>query len=206
MSGSAITSMLLAWLEEGGSDIGEIRITRAGAGFESRHRADCGVGGLEIFARPEDAREIALLDDAGRYRPLKTAPNLRRGWLLRLADGGELRAALDYFYPAMLGAWLAHREQRLAPVHFRETAARQSGMYAVVKKITDPEADALIGGFCKTDGGCLKRILWRIDEATPLTRLPPEKFDPSPRAGELPLLCREACNLLVAAARVAVKT
>lgn len=202
---SAITAMLADWLAAGGSEVGEIHIARREAGFELTHRADAGRGDLERFNRPEDAREIAKLDDAGNYRPLKTEPNLRHGWLLRLSDTADLRSALDYFYSATLGTWLAHEQQRVAPIHLRETAARQSGMYAVVKKITEAQANALVGDFCKTDGGCLKRILWRIDEATPVISLPPEKFNPAPRAGELPLLCCEACNLLIAAAREVVK-
>jgi hypothetical protein len=45
----------------------------------------------------------------------------------------------------------------------------------------------------------------------PSTKLPPQKFDPAfdqTGRGEraLPLLCQEACNLLVAAARAKVKT
>ena len=48
---------------------------------------------------PEDAIEIAKHDDAGNYRPLKTAPNLRHGWRLELETLEDLRRALDYFYP-----------------------------------------------------------------------------------------------------------
>lgn len=200
-----ILEMLERWLAEGGTDIGEIRITATAAGFLLNHHADTALPGLEIFTRSEDARDIAKYDAEGRYRPLKTAPNLRRGWQLQMTDTAALRASLDYFYPAMLGTWLAHREQRLEPVPFREAAARQSGMYAVVKKITDAQASVLVGDFCKTEGGCLKRILWPLTADTSLDSLPREKFDPAPRAHELPLLCNEPCNLLIAAAREVVK-
>ena len=47
-----------------------------------------------------------------QYRPLKTAPNLRHGWRLEVANLAELRLALDLFYPgrlAALAAWEAHR-------------------------------------------------------------------------------------------------
>jgi hypothetical protein len=54
--------------------------------------------------------------------------------------------------------------------------------------------------------------LWKrdADGAIPSTRLPPEKFDPAhdqTGRGEntIPLLCQEACNLLVAECRKVVK-
>ncbi|MEI9894479.1 MAG: hypothetical protein WDN28_11490 [Chthoniobacter sp.] len=78
-------------------------------------------------------------------------------------------------------------------------------MYAITKKITDAQAQTLIGGFCRSDGGCLKRILWPIAPGIPITSLPAEKFQPSAPRPELPLLCHEACNLLVAKAREVVK-
>jgi sirohydrochlorin cobaltochelatase len=218
-----ITASLEQWLEEGCRRIGEILILKKNGDFALVHHADGeNAAGQEIFTKPEDAREISLYDAAGEYRPLKSAPNLRRGWELRLRTISELHAALDFFYPAMLGLLLSHREGNLKPVHFRETAARQSGMYDVVKKISNAQADALAGDFCKSGGKCIKTILWKLDPGTPLTKLPVNKFDPqadqlgiggNSTLGEaggrgrqsLPLLCSEACNLLVAAAREVVR-
>src|SRR5205814_770556 len=64
----------------------------------------------------------------------------------------------------------------------------------------------------KSDGGCLRTILWKRDThgAIPSTKLPSEKFDPGhDQAGRgenaIPLLCQEACNLLVGECRKAVK-
>lgn len=186
--------------------MGEVSIGR----FELRHHEDAGRSDLQLFNTPQSAREIARRDDAGVYRPLKSAPTLRHGWRLALNGVRELREALDYFYPAMLGSWLGIQEGRLAPVTFRETANRQSGMYAGVKKLTDEQADVLAGTFCASDGHCLKTILWRIDRERPLTRLPAEKFAlDADQLGlgerSIPLPCLEACNLFVAAARTVVK-
>ena len=59
---------------------GQILITkRAGAGFVLSHRDDESLDQLQTYRDAEDAIEIAKYDDAGNYRPLKTAPNLRRG-------------------------------------------------------------------------------------------------------------------------------
>ncbi len=198
--------------------IGQILVqASADGGHVLRHRddADSAVDALEPHTDPEDAAALALYDDAGAYRPLKTAPNLRRGWRLAVPDAEGLRLALELFYPARLGAWRAFGAGRLDATPLRETLGRQTGMYRVTGKLTDEQADALIGRFCRSDGGCLRTILWRRDAAGSVasTRLPAEKFDPAcdqatgEKAGSdfAPLLCQEACNLLVAEARAVVK-
>ena len=200
-----LTRALADWIAAGGREVGEIRIEPMKRGFGLQHRDDAQRGDLTEFTGAEAACELAHFDDAGKYRPLKTAPNLRHGWRLHLADLAELRRALDYFYPAMAGVWLSHRRGSLAAIPLRDTLARQTGMYAVTKKITDAQAQIMIGGFCRSDGGCLKHILWTIAPGVPVTSLPAEKFQPESGAETLPLLCHEACNLLVARAREVVK-
>ena len=200
-----LTAQLARWLENGGRSVGELVIVAACAGFELSHRDELGRGDLRTFSGADAAREIANYDEVGNFRPLKTAPTLRHGWKLCLADLGELRRALDYFYPAMLGVWSSHMRGELVPVPLRETLGRQTGMYRVTQKITDDQAQTLIGGFCRSDRGCLKHILWRIDPDFPIRSLPAEKLRPAPAGVALPLLCHEACNLLVAQARAVVK-
>jgi sirohydrochlorin cobaltochelatase len=79
-------------------------------------------------------------------------------------------------------------------------------MYRITQKLTDAQAQRLIGQTCRSDGGCLKTILWRISPEVPVATLPADKFRPEATpSGALPLLCHEACNLLVAAARKLVK-
>jgi sirohydrochlorin cobaltochelatase len=207
-----LTDSLREWLVGGGiRQIGQVRLTPGEAGaWELCHHEDAGLDNLELFTRAEDARHLSTNDESGEFRPLKTAPNLRRGWRLVLPDFVAVRHALDYFYPAMAGVLRDHHAGRLAPVPLRETLGRQSGMYAITRKITDEQAQSMIGGFCTSRGGCLKTILWRISPEVPVSSLPPEKFDPAVNqtgASEpaLPMLCHEACNLLVAKAREVVK-
>ena len=208
-----LTRFLTDWLDAGGNAIGEIVTRRVGAGFELRHREDAGRADLTTYDCAAAARELATYDAAGKFRPLKTAPNLRRGWELVLPDLDALRHALDYFYPAMLGLWCSHLRGELVPVPLRATLTRQSGMYRVTQKISDAQAQEMIASFCRSDCGCLKTILWQIEPGKPVTSLPPEKFavagaDRSGAGGapaSLPLLCHEACNLLVAKAREVVK-
>src|SRR6266487_4099030 len=73
---------------------GQILVQRTGAGgFTLCHRDDENARDLKIFQKPDDALEIARYDDAGKYRPLKTAPNLCHGWRMEVIDLGEARCA-----------------------------------------------------------------------------------------------------------------
>jgi sirohydrochlorin cobaltochelatase len=201
-----IREALEIWLEAGRYRIGQILIRKEQEGYALLHFEDAGRADLRRLTHFEAAREVARYDDDGKYRPLKSAPNLRHGWIMLLPDLARVHAALDELYPAALGTLLADERGEAPPVHFRETVNRQTGMYAIAARISDEGADSLIGDFCKSEGGCLKTILWKIDAGVTVTTLPSEKFQPeSLPDGSLPLLCCEACNLLVAAARSAVR-
>jgi sirohydrochlorin cobaltochelatase len=207
---------------------GQILVTkRESAGFVLSHRDDTSRDELQTYQQAEDAVEIAKYDDAGEYRPLKTAPNLRRGWRLEVATVEELSRALDYFYPGRLAVFAAWKSGYLNTTALRDTLDRQSGMYRVAAKISDPQINDLVAEFCRSDSGCLRTILWKRDRNSTIasTKLPKEKFDPvydqvmacsrrpagdsgaaGSEAATIPLLCQEACNLLVAECRKVVKS
>src|SRR5438445_9970436 len=205
---------------------GQILIQKTNGSLVLSHRDDEVRTDLQTFRNAEEAVEIAKYDDAGNYRSLKTAPNLRHGWRLELATLDELRRALDYFYPGRLAVFAARKKRKLQTTSLRETLDRQSGMYRVAAKISDSQIDDLVANFCRSNGGCLRTILWKRDGegAIASTKLPKEKFDPAydkargrsrrplsdaeASRGEvatIPLLCQEACNLLVAECRKVVK-
>jgi sirohydrochlorin cobaltochelatase len=214
VSGLAQEIALAKWVAAGLRRIGQISIAvKKDGAFSLAHREDAAQNDLAVYARAEAAAEIARFDDAGKYRPLKTAPNLRHGWQLIVSDLAGLRLALDLFYPGRLAAFLAWENGMLKTTSLRQTLSRQTGMYRTAAKIRDEEADALVGNFCRSDGGCLRTILWKRDRNGTIasTQLPAEKFDPQhdqTGLGEtvIPLLCQEACNLLVAEARKMVKS
>ena len=193
--------------------IGQLRISKLGdGGFAITHRDDRLRGDLELFEGAEAASELSRFDDDRKYRPLKTAPNLRHGWELRAGDENSLHGVVEQFYPGRLSVLAAWNTGNLAITPFRETLARQSGMYRVSAKITDDQADTLVGNFCRSDGGCLRTILWKRDSSgtLPSSLLPMGKYDASvDQTGNgsraVPLLCQEACNLLIAEAREVVK-
>jgi hypothetical protein len=84
-----------------------------------------------------------------------------------------------------------------------------------------------VANFCQSDSGCLRTILWKRDRSGVIasTKLPKEKFDPGfdqvaafcrrrpagdarashSEAATVPMLCQEACNLLIAECRKVVK-
>ena len=201
------------WLAKGLRCIGQVAIECRGDGtFSLTHRDDTARDDLTKLGGPDSAIELARFDDAGNYRPLKTAPSLRHGWKLTVRTLPELWLALEAFYPGRLAAFFAFEDGKLFTTPFRETLERQSGMYRVAAQIDQAQADELIGSFCRSDGGCLRTILWTRDHdrTVPSTKLPPEKFDPGhdqtgAGAPVIPLLCQESCNLLVAEARRVVQ-
>ncbi len=190
-------------LDGGGFLIGQIEVL---PGIVLRHLEDGNGEGLEEFAVPEAALELAKYDAEGAYRPLKSAPNLKRGWELRLASVADLRLALDYFYPSALGTWLACEHGDLEVTPLRETLGRQTGMYRVTRLINDAQADELNRTACNSESGCLRRVLWGLEagRAVPETESV-EDVRCGLRDREIPVLCAEACNLLVAAARPLAK-
>lgn len=159
-------------------------------GYEIRHADDAGSEDLQVHTNPRDAREISKLTEAGEYRPLKSSPNLRRGWVLRLADDRELASAMNYLYPAAISHWYLLREGQLKTTSFRENASRQSGIYERVRYLSD-EAVQNAAKACCEDEVCLKKTLWDVDEDTPLQM--------ERGRGDIP--CPEPCSVFISFAR-----
>ena len=97
---------------------------------------------------------------------------------------------MDYLYPAGVVHWHLHREGRLDLTSFRENAARQSGIYKRVQRLSDQGVQDAASACCE-DAVCLKRTLWDVDEehAARVDR----------GEGEIP--CPEPCSVFVSFAR-----
>jgi len=203
----SLDDSLIQWLEGGGQRIGELVIRRSGETWELRHQADAEADEttLTTHDHPESAREIAKYDAEGQYRPLKAAPTLIRGWRLIVPDAARLRTALDFFYPAALGNWVAFTAGRATPVPVRTNFARQTGMYRITGLLDDDDCRTVVAANCDYATRCRRRITWPVAPGVPFGNLPPEKTDITPPPGEMPILCLEACSLLVAAARTHIK-
>jgi sirohydrochlorin cobaltochelatase len=210
---TSIEEALETWLRSGVSRMGQIHIDSLWnnpPAFTLRHIEDAGTEEalLEAHHHPESARAIARFDPSGNFRPLGYAPTLRRGWILRLSSLRELRLTLDFFYPACLGLWKHHSEQGLPITPLRETLGRQTGIYRVTQLLQDAGAQNAVRATCWNSPGCLRRILWDLAPGLPLDPLPATKRPADADAAaqrEIPLLCREACSVLIAACRSEVK-
>ena len=182
-----------AWVDGApeGRVFGQVVVRRvAPLGYSLHHADDAREDGLRVSEDPRAAREIARLTESGEYRPLKSAPNLRRGWELRVADALSLATAMNYLYPAGVVHWHLYREGRLHLTSFRENAARQSGIYKQVQRLSDEGVQRAALACCE-DAVCLKKTLWDVDEDTPL--------DVDRGEGEIP--CPEPCSIFVSFAR-----
>lgn len=179
------------------SEWGQLRITVSLRSdgertYDLRHCADASatVADLVVYDDPEAATDLVRLDDAGDYRPLKTAPTLSDGWVFPDLDPGSLVRTVSTIYPATVENWYREREGGLDVTHWREAAARQTGRYAVVDELSGAQVDRLADACC-ADSQCLKRRVWDESANEPL----------EPAGGDGVFPCREPCSLVVAAAR-----
>lgn len=173
-----------------GRRFGQVRVRSVADSYEIQHTHDIGRGDLALHEDPRAAREVAKLTGAGEYRPLKSSTNLRRGWRLLLTDERALALAMNYLYPAGIAHWYLEREGHLRITHYRENAARQSGIYKRVQRLSD-EGVSNTARACCADEVCTKRILWDVDENTPLGM--------ERGRGEIP--CPEPCSVFISFAR-----
>lgn len=116
--GQEFLAEVLSHLQREGSFLwGQVLCQREGEGFELRHRADAQTPGKELQALSREALEDWLLyDEAGQYRPLRTAPNLRQGWRLWVPEEEELLAALETLYPGLMALAVHRGGQGLPPL------------------------------------------------------------------------------------------
>ncbi len=190
---AASREVFASWIDEepGGRVFGQVLVRLVpSAGYHLRHKDDAGSPDMEIHDDPRAAREIAKLTGAGEYRPLKSSPNLRRGWELRVNGVPGLAVAMNYLYPAGVVHWYLHRKGRLEVTDYRENAARQSGIYKRIQRLSDEGVKNAARACCEDDV-CLKKTLWNVDAGTPL------EMDRG--NGHIP--CPEPCSIFVSFAR-----
>ncbi len=207
-----LAAALADWTKNGSAVIGEVRIVATSSGgYRIHHTLDNpDTDPLEIHHHPLAARAIAADDADGNYRPLKSAPTLRRGWLIHLASLDDTLAALAFLYPGALGLAVAYQNGDIEATPLRETLDRQTGMYRIAAKIEDTDAEEVVAATCNPSN-CLKVILWELrrHHGKP-KRLPTAKIEPNPlddrwQCPRIPLVCREACTFVISNARKVVK-
>lgn len=174
--------------------LAQVLVRRQPAGFELCHASDreAEADTLRLVSASE-LRALANHTAAGEFRPIKAAPNLRAGWLCRVASDAELELALSQLYPGAIADWFAAQLAVPPVTHYREFTARQTGMYRITTMLTDAQAAQVIRACCDARF-CLKRRLWTVDGLAP---------DAADAKSLIP--CLEPCAVLLEFARKAVR-
>ena len=82
-----IRDELARLIKDGYNALGELEFAESSDGYLLYHSADRdSLNEARVYHSVEDARQIAKYDSSGAYRPLKGAPNLPRGWLIKLTN------------------------------------------------------------------------------------------------------------------------
>lgn len=135
-------------------------ISRREEAFELRHVADVATADAALeWVEVEALRVLANNTDAGAFRPLKSAPNLRSGWRTVAHTADELERSLAHLYPGALADWYSVRQSSPPVTHYRDYVNRQTGMYRITQMLTDGQVRDLAHAGCHRDS-CLKQRLW----------------------------------------------
>lgn len=186
-----------AWIASlpDGAAFGQVRVRPTQGKYELRHVLDQASAETDLGLRSVgDLRELARYTASGKFRPLKSAPDLRRGWRTIAADATQLAAALNHLYPGALADWYAARSFPPPITDFRAFVGRQSGIYRVAQTLGDAQAAAVIRSCCDPRA-CLKRRLWSV------SGLPPDA-----REEKSLIPCLEPCARMLEFARKAART
>lgn len=196
---------LVHWVREGGAEgrvfLQALLLAEPG-GFAVRHVEDRDVPATSLrpLTDPFAAREIAQTREEGEHRPLKTAPNLGRGWRFEALDERGLWTVTDYLYPACVSHWHASLQGTLRVTHWSETAGRQSGIYSPVRLLEEPAVRRAVRACC-ADVVCMRRVSWGIDPDHP-DPLPSEDAErPATDESVARVPCPEACSMFISLAR-----
>lgn len=170
----------------------QVQITRSADLFQLRHVDDAGAESSSLrLWRADELRELAMETARGEFRPLKSAPNLRTGWICRVKGLAALEDAMDRLYPGGVSDWHVGRIGGQATC-YRDFTARQTGMYRITGFLDEVSAPPVIAACCD-QRFCLKDRRWNYDDAE-------EK-----PAASLTWPCLEPCALLLEFARKAVR-
>ena len=171
---------------------GQVWLRRRAAEFVLQHEADRGLENLRAL-NVNELRELAQFTDTKAFRPIKSAPTLRRGWQCVARDAAELDAALRHLYPGGVADWFAARQEPSPATGYRTFTARQTGMYRITAMLDDAQVATVARAGCHRNF-CLKRRLWAVEG------LPSESV-----AEKSELVCLEPCAVLMEFARAVLR-
>lgn len=194
---SPLPSPAIRWLLNRHSDsfvFGQVQVKRDGDRFCLRSTAD--------RDRPEELlrdlpvsglRQLAQFDELGEFRPLKSAPDLRTGWVCFALGEEQLELALDQLYPGgVVDAW-SSRVDPPPVTQYRDFVGRQTGMYRVAQNLSAADVSEVIRASCGVRQ-CLKRRRWTVEGV--------EEDSPDAKSE---IACLEPCAVFLECARRAAR-
>lgn len=180
--------------EDSPSRAGDLAVGILPSDFELRHVADSDIDSSALrLLEGNEVRAMAQLTESGQFRPLKSAPTLRRGWRATPRGAEELGLTLNQLYPGAVADWFAALSPEPPVTSYRQFTERQTGMYRITTFLDDATAGAAIRACCDKDF-CVKRRLWTVNGLAP--DAPAEK-------SLIP--CLEPCAVLLEFARRVVR-
>lgn len=168
----------------------QVLIQSANRTFTMRHIADRDIplDQLRHLSVP-DLRKLAMHTEAGQFRPLRSSPDLPRGWTFTCDSPEELWRALQELYPGSIPDWFAATSSNPPITHYRDFTNRQTGMYRITQLLTDDQAANVARAACHSRF-CLKHRFWTD----------PSLAADSP-AEKSAIPCLEPCAILLELAR-----
>ena len=168
----------------------QVLIQVADGTFTLRHLADRDLPSAELkTVSIPDLRKLAMFNAAGQFRPLRSAPDLSRGWIFTCNPAAELWRALQELYPGSIPDWFAAQSATPPVTNYRDFTNRQTGMYRISQLLTDDQAAAAIRACCHPRF-CLKHRRWSVQGLEP---------DSAETKSSIP--CLEPCAVLLELAR-----
>jgi hypothetical protein len=174
--------------------LGQVRVCRRDNGYDLRHVADYARQDAELQEMsPEEARSLAQFTEGGEFRPLKSAPTLKRGWRIVANSDAELFTAIDRLYPGAIADLYATLQHPPPATDYRAFTNRQTGMYRITTFLSDMDAAAVARKACAPEY-CLKRRFWDV-----------EGLAPEVVAHKSVIPCLEPCGIFLEFARKVVR-
>ncbi|MCD8533278.1 MAG: hypothetical protein LR011_00220 [Verrucomicrobia bacterium] len=161
--------------------IGQIVLRQDAANWVLLHVADrqSDLADLRVCSIKE-LRSMASHNSSGRFRPIKSAPDLIPGWWFTTDSRAHLVDALDTIYPGFVADYY-HFSQRgsSAAQTYWDYSQRQTGMYRVTQLISPEDLSDAVAGCCDARF-CLKSRQWSGPSIPPRSTGPTVRH-PMPR-------------------------
>ena len=181
----------------GKAEFGGLLLRCRNARFSICHVADqdVPVANLKKLKHLKEADELGRTTVEGNYRPLRSAPTLRRGWIFRNLSGESLIRMIDCLLPGAVIHRAMWCDSTLRIRSFEEAAARQTGIYASVRSLSATRVRSVADRCCGKKG-CVKHPLWSVgkSDATPVIVKPGHRES-------LAIPCPEPCSWMIEATR-----